>query len=181
MSSGSSSTWEELRREARKLEAELDVKVAAYAKLCSGGGASELDTRRLLNDSSSSSSGGGSGNISSSNSGASKSINSSNSHFDTVTAMSREIEQLIGHLSNVNNAMEKIITTSGLADNSRTHTLARHKDILNDFSQEFRRLHATNMHLQNRSALFDEPSGKTKGDNDSDHLALNIGGTSNYR
>lgn len=33
---GGSRLWEDLRREARKLEGDLDVRLAAYAKLCSG-------------------------------------------------------------------------------------------------------------------------------------------------
>eukprot|EP00879_Flechtneria_rotunda_P019515 GHRR01020497.1.p1 GENE.GHRR01020497.1~~GHRR01020497.1.p1 ORF type:complete len:233 (+),score=56.55 GHRR01020497.1:258-956(+) len=38
---GSSKMWEDLRKEARKLEGELDVKLASYAKLCSGFEAAE--------------------------------------------------------------------------------------------------------------------------------------------
>ena len=190
-----SNTWEDLRREARKLEAQLDAKVASYAKLSSGSVSdvpltSAIETRRLLNDSSSSSSSGSSLGTNTSSGAASKS-SATKSYLDTVTAMSSEIEQLLGHLSNVNSAMENIVTSSGVADSSRTHTLARHGDILMDFSQEFRRLNAANIHLQNRNALLNDqqPSGKSKNPNNgsgsendgNDHLALNIGGTSNYR
>ena len=40
-------SWEDLRREARKLESELDVRVAQYAKLCSGTFAPHAVIQRL--------------------------------------------------------------------------------------------------------------------------------------
>lgn len=54
-----------------------------------------------------------------------------------LQSKSAEIEKLLSRLSDVNDSMRS--TLSGTAD-SRSHTLARHRDILHDFTQEFRRL-----------------------------------------
>eukprot|EP00878_Enallax_costatus_P021295 GHUV01022541.1.p1 GENE.GHUV01022541.1~~GHUV01022541.1.p1 ORF type:complete len:216 (+),score=32.24 GHUV01022541.1:288-935(+) len=102
--------WEDLRKQARKHEGELDVKLAAYGKLCSS-----FDGGR----------GRGSG-----------------STADQVTnkiakQKAREIEALLQLLADINHDMSGVI--AGVAD-SRSHTLARHRDILQDLTQEFRRL-----------------------------------------
>lgn len=105
----SQKAWDDLRREARKLESELDVKIAAYGKLCSGyeygyaKGESGLAADQQLQ------------------------------------SKAGEIERLLARLSDANDAMRS--TLSGGAD-ARSHTLARHRDILHDFQQEFRRMHS---------------------------------------
>lgn len=100
-SRGPTRMWEDLRREARKLEGELDVKLAAYGKLCS-------------------------------------SYDGASSATDKISKQkAAEIESLLQRLSDVNHDMSGVI--SGAAD-SRSHTLARHRDILTDLTQEFRRL-----------------------------------------
>lgn len=103
----SQKAWDDLRREARKMESELDIKIAAYGKLCSNyeygysKGESGMATDQLLQ------------------------------------TKCGEIERLLARLSDANDGMRS--TLSGGAD-SRSHTLARHRDILHDFQQEFRRL-----------------------------------------
>eukprot|EP00878_Enallax_costatus_P006982 GHUV01007316.1.p1 GENE.GHUV01007316.1~~GHUV01007316.1.p1 ORF type:complete len:234 (+),score=40.82 GHUV01007316.1:288-989(+) len=98
--------WEDLRKQARKHEGELDVKLAAYGKLCSS-----FDGGR----------GRGSG-----------------STADQIAKQkAREIEALLQLLADINHDMSGVI--AGVAD-SRSHTLARHRDILQDLTQEFRRL-----------------------------------------
>jgi Golgi SNAP receptor complex protein 1 len=88
--------------QARKLESELDVKIAAYGKLCSGyeygyaKGESGLAADQQLQ------------------------------------SKAGEIERLLARLSDANDAMRS--TLSGGAD-ARSHTLARHRDILHDFQQ----------------------------------------------
>lgn len=102
--------WEDLRKEARKLESELDAKLAAYGKLCTGYDSTYASNRPgeagLAND-------------------------------QLIATKAAEIESLLGRLSDVNDAMSGAL--SGAAD-ARSHTLARHRDILHDFTQEFRRL-----------------------------------------
>lgn len=107
LSEASQRAWDDLRREARKLESELDMKIAAYGKLCSAyeygysKGESGMATDQL------------------------------------VQTKCGEIEKLVSRLADINESMRSAL--SGGAD-SRSHTLARHRDILHDFQQEFRRL-----------------------------------------
>ncbi|KAF6256582.1 Qb-SNARE, Gos1/GS28-family [Scenedesmus sp. NREL 46B-D3] len=104
---GNTRIWEDLRKEARKLEGELDVKLASYGKLCSGFEA------------------GGKG------------PGSAAAADQLARQKAAEIESLLQRLSDVNHDMSSVI--AGAAD-SRSHTLARHRDILQDLTQEFRRL-----------------------------------------
>eukprot|EP00877_Chromochloris_zofingiensis_P009739 jgi/Chrzof1/5018/Cz15g08210.t1 len=107
-STGPSRVWEDLRKEARKLEGELDVKLAAYAKLCSGF------------------------------EGSSRSKENSTMASDQLAqTKAAEIDGLLQRLSDVNDEMGSVI--GGFSD-ARSHTLARHRDILQEFTQEFRRL-----------------------------------------
>lgn len=115
--SGSSSTttstsgmqphaWEDQRKEARRLENALDVKLGQFAKLCSGyeqsysRGEGGLATDQLM---------------------------------DSKAA---ELEKLLSQLSDVNDSMRNAM---GGRQDTRTHTLTRHRDILHDYQQEFRR------------------------------------------
>ena len=88
--------------QARKLESELDMKIAAYGKLCSGyeyghsTGESGLAADQQLQ------------------------------------SKAGEIQRLLARLGDANDAMRS--TLSGGAD-ARSHTLARHRDILHDFQQ----------------------------------------------
>eukprot|EP00879_Flechtneria_rotunda_P006738 GHRR01007079.1.p1 GENE.GHRR01007079.1~~GHRR01007079.1.p1 ORF type:complete len:237 (+),score=70.34 GHRR01007079.1:258-968(+) len=106
---GSSKMWEDLRKEARKLEGELDVKLASYAKLCSGFEAAERGK------------GAGAG-----------------AATDQIARQkAADIEALLQRLSDINHDMSSVIAGAG---DARSHTLARHRDILQDLTQEFRRL-----------------------------------------
>lgn len=121
-SSGQVRMWEDLRKEARKLEGELDVKLAAYAKLCTGfeasyrgKGETGLGTDQL------------------------------------AQSKSADIEGLLQRLSDINDEMGSVI--GGAAD-ARSHTLARHRDILQEFTQEFRRLNSTLGAARDRAELL---------------------------
>jgi golgi SNAP receptor complex member 1 len=98
------SGWEELRREARKLEGDLDVKLSSYA--------------RLAARSSSSASGA-----------ASPSADRS-----SWKSMELEIQSLLGKLQDVNDAMSRC-SSSTAATTSVSQKLARHRDILHEFTQ----------------------------------------------
>ncbi|KAB5569061.1 hypothetical protein DKX38_002854 [Salix brachista] len=106
------SGWEELRREARKIEGDLDVKLSSYAKLgarftTQGGGYVESGSPTV---------------------GSSRSWKS----------MEMEIESLLENLLDINDAMSRCAAAS--AATSVTQKLARHRDILHEFTQEFRRI-----------------------------------------
>ncbi|KAF9687716.1 hypothetical protein SADUNF_Sadunf02G0121900 [Salix dunnii] len=106
------SGWEELRREARKIEGDLDVKLSSYAKLgarftTQGGGYVESGSPTV---------------------GSSRSWKS----------MEMEIESSLEKLLDINDAMSRCAAAS--AATSVTQKLARHRDILHEFTQEFRRI-----------------------------------------
>ncbi|MFS8022828.1 putative golgi SNAP receptor complex, subunit 1 [Helianthus anomalus] len=105
------SGWEELRKEARKIEGDLDVKLSSYAKLgarVTQGGFADGDTPSM---------------------GSNRSWKS----------MEMEIQSLLEKLLDVNDSMSRC-AASAAATTSVTQKLARHRDILHEFSQEFRRI-----------------------------------------
>eukprot|EP00242_Pyramimonas_sp_CCMP2087_P004082 CAMPEP_0198219852 /NCGR_PEP_ID=MMETSP1445-20131203/76500_1 /TAXON_ID=36898 /ORGANISM="Pyramimonas sp., Strain CCMP2087" /LENGTH=234 /DNA_ID=CAMNT_0043897417 /DNA_START=307 /DNA_END=1011 /DNA_ORIENTATION=- len=113
MSSPSGGQWEELRKEARKSESEIDQKLAAFSKIGSGS-ASSSESANLLGES---------------------------QRGDIINSKAMEIEGLLERLSDLNEAMGGLVNSGGAV--ARMHTLARHKDILMEFTQEFRRTRST--------------------------------------
>ncbi|XP_050204006.1 Golgi SNAP receptor complex member 1-2 [Mercurialis annua] len=107
------SGWEELRREARKIEGDLDVKLSSYAKLgarFTQGGSGYVDT--------------GSPTVASSRSWKS---------------MEMEIQSLLEKLLDINDSMSRC-AASAAPTTSVTQKLARHRDILHEFTQEYKRI-----------------------------------------
>ncbi|XP_009793075.1 Golgi SNAP receptor complex member 1-2 [Nicotiana sylvestris] len=105
------SGWEELRKEARKIEGDLDVKLSSYAKLgarLTQGGHVEAGSPTL---------------------GSSRSWKS----------MEMEIQSLLEKLLDLNDSMSRC-AASAAPTTSVTQKLARHRDILHEFTQEFRRI-----------------------------------------
>eukprot|EP00898_Chlorokybus_atmophyticus_P006714 jgi/Chlat1/7043/Chrsp56S06673 len=139
-----SSTWEDLRKEARKLEGELDVKLVSFSKLSSGyAGSLTME--------------GGSG--------------------DTPELLSAtkaaEIESLLRRLGDVNAAMAACIGAG--SSEVLTHTLARHRDILHEFTQEFRRTRSSVNASRDHAELlmgFDRDSSNFAGANASTSAQL---------
>ncbi|KAF8412403.1 hypothetical protein HHK36_000367 [Tetracentron sinense] len=105
------SGWEELRKEARKIEGDLDVKLSSYAKLGS----------RFTH--------GGYADTGSPTVGSSRSW----------TSMEMEIQSLLEKLLDTNDAMSRC-AASASPTTSVTQKLTRHRDILHEFAQEFRRI-----------------------------------------
>ncbi|CAO2206928.1 unnamed protein product [Urochloa humidicola] len=106
------SGWEELRREARKLEGDLDVKLSSYARLAARSSSS-----------------------SASPSGAA----SPTADRSSWKSMEFEIQSLLGKLQDVNDAMSRCAASTA-PTTSVSQKLARHRDILHEFTQEFRRM-----------------------------------------
>ncbi|GAX82393.1 hypothetical protein CEUSTIGMA_g9821.t1 [Chlamydomonas eustigma] len=127
--------WEELRREARKLEGELDVRISAYNKLCSG-----FEASYKL-----------------------RAENSGMGVEQLSQTKAAEIESLLQRLADLNDEMASALGGNG---DSRTHLLARHRDILQDYTQEFRRLSATLNAARDRVQLL--------GGIDSPHVSLQM-------
>ncbi|XP_033099508.1 Golgi SNAP receptor complex member 1-like [Anneissia japonica] len=113
--------WEDLRKQARQLENELDLKLVSFSKL--GTSYSSQKNDHDYNSSDSSPLLGGS---------------NSDRMFET---MSMEIEQLLAKLTEVNDRMSEYTNSvSSLAPSAALlHTLQRHRDILQDYSHEFQK------------------------------------------
>ncbi|XP_008809033.1 Golgi SNAP receptor complex member 1-2-like [Phoenix dactylifera] len=104
------SGWEELRKEARKIEGDIDVKLSSYAKL------------------------GARFSHSSGYADSSSPVASSRSW----KSMEIEIQSLLEKLLDINDALSRC-AASAVPTTSVTQKLARHRDILHEFTQEFKR------------------------------------------
>ena len=100
--------WDQLRKDARKLEGELEMKLAHMSRLCSA-----LDPAL---------------------SGPTESARAQTGASST----SSEVTSLLKRLADVHRAMDGEVQGSDV----RQHTIARHKDIMQDYSQEYKRLSA---------------------------------------
>uniref|UniRef100_H2YZK2 Golgi SNAP receptor complex member 1 n=1 Tax=Ciona savignyi TaxID=51511 RepID=H2YZK2_CIOSA len=106
--------WEDMRRQARRLENELDLKLVSFSKLGTSfrHEASNNDTTPLLNSTSS-------------------------DHM--VETMAMEIEQLLMKLTGMNDSMSEFLETNSNSSSAMLHTIQRHRDILQDYTHEFRK------------------------------------------
>ncbi|CAI5693858.1 Golgi SNAP receptor complex member 1 isoform X2 [Oreochromis niloticus] len=133
---GSSTYWEDLRKQARQLENELDLKLVSFSKLCTSYSSSRdgrrgdtSDTTPLLNNS------------------------TQDRMFDT---MSVEIEQLLAKLTAVNDKMAEYTNAPGAAalNAALMHTLQRHRDILQDYTHEFHKTKGNFLAIREREDLL---------------------------
>uniref|UniRef100_A0ABK0LMK8 Golgi SNAP receptor complex member 1 n=1 Tax=Rattus norvegicus TaxID=10116 RepID=A0ABK0LMK8_RAT len=139
MAAGTSNYWEDLRKQARQLENELDLKLVSFSKLCTSyshssardGGRDRYssDTTPLLNGS------------------------SQDRMFET---MAIEIEQLLARLTGVNDKMAEYTHSAGVPSLNAAlmHTLQRHRDILQDYTHEFHKTKANFMAIRERENLM---------------------------
>ncbi|KZV46172.1 Golgi snare 12 isoform 1 [Dorcoceras hygrometricum] len=130
------SGWEELRKEARKVEGDLDVKLASYAKLgarFTQGGKYFLLFVPL------------SGYIDAS----SPTVASSRSW----KSMEMEIQSLLEKLVDINDSMSRC-AASAAPTTSVTQKLARHRDILHEFTQEFKRIKGNIISMKEHAELL---------------------------
>ncbi|KAM9454032.1 Golgi SNAP receptor complex member 1 isoform 2-T2 [Salvelinus alpinus] len=127
----------DLRKQARQLENELDLKLVSLSKLCTSysssrdgrRGDSNSDTAPLLNNS------------------------TQDRMFET---MSVEIEQLLAKLTGVNDKMAEYTSTPGVTSLNAAlmHTLQRHRDILQDYTHEFHKTKANFLAIREREDLL---------------------------
>uniref|UniRef100_A0A8C9ADR5 Golgi SNAP receptor complex member 1 n=2 Tax=Lemuriformes TaxID=376915 RepID=A0A8C9ADR5_PROSS len=139
MAAGTSNYWEDLRKQARQLENELDLKLVSFSKLCTSYSHSNArdgrrdryssDTTPLLNGS------------------------SQDRMFET---MAIEIEQLLARLTGVNDKMAEYTNSAGVPSLNAAlmHTLQRHRDILQDYTHEFHKTKANFMAIRERENLM---------------------------
>jgi Golgi SNAP receptor complex protein 1 len=121
MSVAPGTEWEDLRKQARQHENEIDAKLMSFSKLCSNYVAHDQ------NDTSS--------------------TTSTPSSFET---MSIEIEKLLERLSDINKRMSDVVPSLLGPNSAATHTLQRHHEILQDYRREFERTKANIRSFQSR-------------------------------
>ncbi|XP_010942136.1 Golgi SNAP receptor complex member 1-1 isoform X2 [Elaeis guineensis] len=105
------SSWDALRKQARKLEAQLDEQMNSYRRLVS------MKTDGSEND------------------------------------LESGIERLLKQLQHVNAQMQTWVSSGG--SEILSHTLTRHKEILQDLTQEFYRLRSSLRAKQEHASLLD--------------------------
>ncbi|CAA6673666.1 unnamed protein product [Spirodela intermedia] len=124
------SQWDELRREARRLEGDLDVRLSAYAKLGSSPGRGYSDLRSA---------------------GAGEQLHGSGQQWKSVEM---EIELLLEKLLDVNESMSRCVAAAAAPALSVSQKLTRHRDILHEFSQEFRRIKGNIKSMRDHAELL---------------------------
>lgn len=131
--SDSDSIWDIFRKEARKIEGELDVKLAAYAKLCASYDATKTQPSSGFLQA------------------------TSPSPEQVLRTRFSEIEASLQRLGDVNT---KLAHGVGVGD-ARSHMLARHRDILAEFTSEARRLNSMVGAARDRAELLSASASET--------------------
>jgi len=130
--------WEDLRKQARILENEIDAKLMHFSKLCSNYVArhdhhhsnnNQIDLTTTTPNS----------------------LSSSDRLYET---MSIEIEKLVEKLSDINKRMSDAVPSLLGPNSAATHTLQRHHEILQDYRREFERTKANIRNFKNREDLL---------------------------
>ncbi|KAF0038630.1 hypothetical protein F2P81_009114 [Scophthalmus maximus] len=122
-----------LRKQARQLENELDLKLVSFSKLCTSYSSSSRDQRTR------------------------DSRSDSGSYQDNIlVAMTTELEQLLANLTAVNDKMAEYTNTPGVSSHNAAlmHTLQRHRDILQDYTHEFHKTKGNFFSLREREDLL---------------------------
>ncbi|XP_074596825.1 golgi SNAP receptor complex member Gos28 [Brevipalpus obovatus] len=134
---GPANHWEELRREARLLENEIDSKLLSFTKFAS------RESRMSTSDSSESVA----------------LLSDTNDVFERIVG---DIEQLINRLSKINNDMSE--HTKQVQNSSAMYTVQRHREILNDYSNEFQKTRSNILELMQREKLLSSDSPRKNND-----------------
>ncbi|XP_067015270.2 Golgi SNAP receptor complex member 1 [Anabrus simplex] len=121
--------WEDLRKQARQLENEIDLKLVSFSKLGTGHGNSGYK----------------------SDSSDSVPLLSGEHMFET---MAQEIEQLLSKLSSLNEKMGEVSSSQTPTSSALLHTMQRHREILQDYNQEFRKTQANYRARREREDLL---------------------------
>uniref|UniRef100_A0A2P2HZW3 Golgi SNAP receptor complex member 1 n=1 Tax=Hirondellea gigas TaxID=1518452 RepID=A0A2P2HZW3_9CRUS len=118
-------SFEELRKRARKLEGDIDAKLVLFSKLASNYGSSHR-----------------------SNKSDSIPLLSTDDQYETLCS---ELEQMLGYLSDINEHLNSCSSSSAVA---HLHTIQRHRDILQDYRNEFQRTNGTIKNRREREQLI---------------------------
>ncbi|KAF6020002.1 GOSR1 [Bugula neritina] len=121
--------WEDLRKQARQLENDIDLKLISFSKF----GTSYSNHRDGLSDSSP--------------------LLSNDHMFETMVV---ELEELLARLSRINDKMVDYTHNLGMNSGSAAllHTMQRHREILQDYSNEFRKTKSNIQQYRQREDLM---------------------------
>jgi len=119
-------SWEEYKKAARKIEAELELKLISYSKFCQSFAQSSLLSQE----------------------------DSHGPSDDLSESMAVEIEQLLAKLSNINSELAKIVASGVQGGLSATHVLQLHREKLHQFTQEFRKTKASIVETKSHAELL---------------------------
>lgn len=128
-------SFEDLRKRARQLESEIDVKLVSFSKIAASYGTSAV--------------------ASNSSSSETVALLSGDQMYETISV---ELEQLLNALTEVNERMNSCPLGSSVAT---IHTLQRHRDILQDYTHEFQRTNNAIKSRREREQLLG--SGRNNG------------------
>ncbi|KAM8899832.1 Golgi SNAP receptor complex member 1-like isoform 2-T2 [Spinachia spinachia] len=133
----SSTYWEDLRKQARQLENELDLKLVSFSKLCTSYSSSSSSSSRDQRTRDSR-------------------CDSVGSSQDMLVSMTTELEQLLANLTAVNDKMAEYTNSPGASSHNAAlmHTLQRHRDILQDYTLEFHKTKSNFFSLREREDLL---------------------------
>lgn len=134
-----SDSWDSLRKEARLLENEIDAKLVALSKVGTNFNQNFRSYSRTPDKE--------------------PLLDSSEEVFETRT---REMEELLGRLTNVNDALARFMDNHAFENGAATksagasmlHILQRHRDILQDYSHEFQKTKSNILALREREELL---------------------------
>ena len=143
------------RKQARQLENQIDTKLVAYGKLGTNFSSGRRPDRTPLLE--------------------------GESNAEAFESLSAELSQLLSRLSEVNDGMTDFAASGGQGGGGGAavhHTLQRHRDILQDYGQEFRKTQANIRAVMEREDLLssvhrdidDYRSAATGGSGRMDHL-----------
>ncbi|XP_042894310.1 Golgi SNAP receptor complex member 1-like [Penaeus japonicus] len=104
-------SFEDLRKRARQLESEIDMKLVSFSRIAASYGS----------------------NVPSNTNSETVALLSGDQMYETISV---ELEQLLASLTDVNERMNNCTHGSNVAT---IHTLQRHRDILQDYTHEFQR------------------------------------------
>lgn len=124
--------WDDLRRQARTLENDLDSKLASFGKLGSAFGMTNYGYMQP----------------------SSQPVNDTSSEYNVLSC---DIENLLERLAQVNDKMTELVSSiepSAVGSISQQHTAKRHREILYDYIQDFKRIRSSYINAKNREELF---------------------------
>ncbi|VDM32489.1 unnamed protein product [Hydatigera taeniaeformis] len=120
--------WSELRRQAKSLESEIDLKLTEFGKVGSSSfiGGTGSRTPHITQS----------------------------SNIQSYGDLCNDIENLLERLTQVNDKMGDIVSSADHGNVSQQHVAKRHREILFDYSQDFKRMRTNFNNARNRDYLL---------------------------